>query len=187
MQLRDEMEPNEPWTHLILIVELDGKKYLMDTSWSNNQIRCALELDENAEETTYKVNPLETYRITKLDGVYRLSKMLKPDEWQRCYTWYNPMRYSTVDDITLACYALIFTIEFSGVRDKYIITGTVTDKGRICFYSEPKRVPFYAYKRIFEDDQITFTEYNDYEEYRKEIKQLLDFNMPDFDQLNISN
>ena len=68
--------------------------------------------------------------------------------------------------IVQACYSLIFTIKVVNIRDNYIISGLVTDKGRICFYSEPKRVPFYAYKRIFEDDQIELTEYDNYEEYR---------------------
>lgn len=68
-----------------------------------------------------------------------------------------------------------------------MLGGIVTDRGRICFYAEPKRVPFYAYKRILEDDKITLTEYSDYQEYRKEIRESLGFNMPDFELLKITD
>ena len=67
-------------THMLVLVTLDGMRYIADVGFGGMVPTCPLLLDSEAEQAT----PHEPYRLSQVDGTYTL-RALVGEEWRAMY------------------------------------------------------------------------------------------------------
>ncbi|MFO7826823.1 MAG: arylamine N-acetyltransferase [Cyclobacterium sp.] len=70
----------KPRDHMLLLVQVEGRKYISDVGFGGSSFTAPLSLDKMEEQVT----PHEKYRINKVDEFYYLEIMVR-EEWRLLY------------------------------------------------------------------------------------------------------
>ena len=167
--------PKAPSSHNIIIVDINGKLFLIDVGYGNNSLRYPV--DFNFEKTNIKeVFKGEVYEFEVHDNYYQLNIKIK-DKFESMYRFNRP--FEEIDEKeTLENMDKILNYDgMMPIRDLYLKSSLLNDKGKIGFYAEPKNGISKAYKFTEEQGNRNKFFFKNWEEFIDELKKTLNVDM----------
>jgi hypothetical protein len=73
--------------------------------------------------------------------------------------------------------------QFVSARDLHLLIGQVLEGGSICYNYVPRKRAFFAVKSVFMYGNRTDTTFDDYDYLKKDVKEVLQLDMPDYSDL----
>ena len=176
---------NRPPTHLLLVVTVENRTFLVDPSFGYNMLRYPLEV--NFKETQeVSLTHYEKYQLECHSDYYQLNMWVK-DSWFSLHRFDRPLHPMSDEEVNDCHKFLLETPMRIFIRDLYLTFGRITENGRVGFHYEPHNPEFTAFKMLVEEDKTTKTFYKDYETLQAEIKEMAGIELPPFDRLKASD
>ncbi|BES87606.1 Hypothetical protein NTJ_00411 [Nesidiocoris tenuis] len=116
--------------HNIVVVNLDGKKYLVDNTYGFNALREPLEFSFEEDEEK-SIGP-DKYRLECFDDHYKLSLWLK-NAWAAMYRFDRPLAPMDWDESMDNIHRFLTSPETIPIRDSVLKIGIITHDDRIGF------------------------------------------------------
>lgn len=162
--------------HNIIIVHLEGKKYLIDVIFGFNAIRVPLEFSfEETEEKT--VLPTEKYRLECHDDYYKLTVWVK-GAFAPMYRFKRPFTYTDNQLLWANYQRFLNSPNKVMIRDEILKVGILSEIGRVgytCQFLSKEKKGSPPYKRMEAKDinDVLQSEEVTYEEFRDSIKKIV--------------
>ena len=183
----DKTFSEKPYIHQILIVTIEGKKYIADPGFGYSGLYGALEFDLDKSSEGY-LDSRDLYKVERYPNCYRVSSWINHD-WFVFYDFDQPI-VEVSKEQALLDYQHMITDGRSPICWKYLKPGAMQEVAvsDAAESTMPTRVGFYVSmeKGVWDASMTLFTKkgkekqtLNDVRAFQEAVKEYLQLNVPD--------